>query len=101
MSLWKGQVEEPAQQMGFRAPRLEIITSPFRLLFRPLLGFVQQMERENPDRLIAVVIPELVEPKWWEYLLHNHSLSMLKARLLIDGGERVIVLNIPWHLREN
>lgn len=99
--VWKGQVEEPAQQMGFRAPRLKIILSPFRLLFRPLLDFVQQMEKENPDRVIAVVIPELVEPKWWEYLLHNYSVSMLKARLLMDGGNRVIILNIPWHLREN
>ena len=34
---------------------------------------------DRADRTIAVVIPELVRPRWWEYLLHNSSAAGLKA----------------------
>jgi hypothetical protein len=41
-----------------------------------------------------------VEPRWWEYLLHNHPAASLKASLLFNGDERVMVISIPWYFRE-
>jgi hypothetical protein len=61
---------------------------------------VDRVAIDDPDCLIAIVIPELVQPRWWEYLLHNNVATTLKAMLLLRGDERVVVLNTPWFLRE-
>jgi hypothetical protein len=81
-------------------PRLEIVYSPFRQLFQPILTFIDRAKEENPEHLVAVVVPELVQPRWWEYLLYNHSASGLKAALLLQGTKHVVVINTPWFLRE-
>ena len=46
-------------------PRLEIISSPYRRIHQPILDFVNKAKKEKPDRLIAVIIPQLVEPHWY------------------------------------
>jgi hypothetical protein len=53
---------------------------------------------ENPSRQIAVIIPELVERRWYHHLLHNQRASVLKALLLLRGDQRVVVINVPWYL---
>ena len=47
-----------------------------------------------------MVVPELVETRWWELLLHNHLATALKAALLLSGLRRVVVINIPWYLKD-
>jgi amino acid transporter len=97
---WEKCVVEPATESGYPAPRLDIVQSPYRDLFQPLLDYVEKVKRKHPGRRIAIVIPELVEPRWWEYLLHNHPAASLKASLLFNGDERVMVISIPWYFRE-
>jgi hypothetical protein len=58
------------------------------------------VKKEKPDRLIAVVIPELVQTHWYEYFLYNQRATLLKVRLFLGGDERIIVINTPWYLRE-
>jgi hypothetical protein len=65
------------------------------------LDYVQKVKNEKPDRLIAVVIPELVQTHWYEYFLHNQRAALLKLRLFLEAGERVIVVNTPWRLRDS
>jgi hypothetical protein len=100
-SAWKNHVVGPAEQKGIEPPRLKIITSPYRRFLQPLLDFVEEVKKEKPNRLIAVVNPELVQTHWYEYLLHNQRAALLKVRLFLQGGERVIVINTPWCLHEN
>lgn len=100
IEIWRTRIEVPAAKAGYRPPRLEIIHSPYRRLFQPLLDYVEQSTRESPDDLIAVVVPQLVQPNWWQYLLHNHVATALKTLLLLRGDEQVIVINTPWYLRE-
>jgi hypothetical protein len=97
---WCEVVEEPAREPGYDPPRLEIIPSPYRRVFQPILDFADKVREEKPDRLVAVVVPEVVQPRWWEYLLHNHRAMGLKAALLLKGDQRTIVVNTPWYLRE-
>ena len=59
---WAEKVEKPVREAKSAVPRLEIIRSPYRHIYEPILKFVRKAEKENPDRLIAVIIPELVEP---------------------------------------
>jgi amino acid transporter len=96
---WSEMVEEPARAAKYEPPRLEIIHSPYRQLFQPILDFVEKVKQEKPDRLVAVVVPEVVQPRWWEYLLHNHRAMGLKAALFVKGDERTIVINTPWYVR--
>jgi amino acid transporter len=98
---WNHHVVAPAKEKGIDPPRLKIITSPYRRLLRPLLDYVQKVKKEKPDRIIAVVIPELVQARWYEYLLHNQRAALLKVRLFLQGDERIIVINTPWYLRED
>jgi hypothetical protein len=97
---WKHHVVEPAKKKGIEPPRLKIITSPYRRFLQPLLDYVQEVKKQNPDRLIAVVIPELAQMRWYEYLLHNQRAALLKIRLFLQGDERIIVINTPWYLHE-
>src|ERR1051325_3128708 len=68
---WPELVEEPARKAGQVAPRLVLIESPYRIVVGPILSYVRQLEHSNPDRPIAVVVSELVERRWFQYLLHN------------------------------
>ena len=97
---WAQYVEEPVANAGLPQPRLMLLLSPYRRLFNPLLNFINQLKEEHPTRLIAVIIPELVEQKWYQYLLHNQRATGLKAALLLRGDSRVVVINVPWYLGE-
>ena len=95
---WKELVEAPAQSGGLRPPRLVVLASEYRRLFRPLLDFVRTLACQHPDRQIAVVVPELVERRWYHYLLHGNTSSMLKAMLLFRGGRRIVIINTPFRV---
>ncbi|HTX34441.1 MAG TPA: APC family permease [Bryobacteraceae bacterium] len=97
-SQWASLVEEPARQAGLTPPPLTMVDSPYRFVIRPVLDFVLNLEKKNPHRLIAVLIPELVERRWYYNLLHNHRSAVLKALLLFQGDQRITVINIPWYL---
>ena len=94
---WKNHVVIPANEKGIDPPQLKIITSPYRRFLQPLLDYVEEVKQKKPDRLIAVVIPELVQKHWYEYFLHNQRATLLKLRLFLQAGERVIVINTPWY----
>ena len=96
---WADLVEKPAQKAGRVVPRLVVLESKYRFVVRPILDYVLQMERDNPSRQIAVLIPELVEQTWFHRFLHNHRSTVLKALLLFQGDRRITVVNIPWYLQ--
>lgn len=95
---WKRFVEEPAKQAGLVAPHLVVLKSPYRFVLSPIVDYVLKLERNNPDRQIAVLIPELVEWHWFHYFLHNQRAEWLKALLLLKGNQRIIVIIVPWYL---
>ncbi|WP_454780624.1 APC family permease [Legionella sp. WA2022007384] len=99
--LWHEKIEIPAKRAGKESPKLEIIKSPYRRIYKPLLNFVSKVRKERKNHLIALIIPELVEPKWYEYLLHNIHAAGLRALLFLERDSRTIVITIPWYLREN
>ena len=43
---------------------------------------------------------ELVEPRWYHHLLHNHTAAVLKALLLLRGNPQIVIVSIPWYLRD-
>jgi amino acid transporter len=97
---WREQVETPARQAGLPVPEFVALQSPFRFVVGPILAYVLALEQANPHRQIAVIIPELVESRWYYNLLHNNRSTALKALLLFKGDHRVVVINIPWYLND-
>jgi amino acid transporter len=95
---WCHLIEGPALELGVPVPRLTVVESPYRQLFRPILDFVTHIEEMYPDRYITVLIPEVVERHWYHYFLHNQRAAVLKALLFVRGNQRINVVNIPWYL---
>jgi amino acid transporter len=95
---WDCYVEESAKLEGRAAPRLVELPSPYRFVITPILDYILELDRSNPDRQIAVLIPELVERHWYHYFLHNQRAEWLRALLLTKGSQRIILVNVPWHI---
>jgi hypothetical protein len=96
---WKRLVAEPVAQAGGTPPTLVNLTSPFRLIIKPILDYVLDMELNNPGRQIAVIVPELVERHWYHYPLHNQRAELLKALLLVKGSRNIVLINVPWYIK--
>ncbi|HMF12866.1 MAG TPA: APC family permease [Gemmataceae bacterium] len=97
---WEQRVREPAVAAGLPAPKLFVIYSPYRKLFGPLKQVVSDLQRAHPGRDLAVMVPELVRTRWYHYLLHNQTATVIKAYLLFSGFRRVVIINVPWYLSE-
>ncbi|HEX6842073.1 MAG TPA: hypothetical protein VF113_11110, partial [Stellaceae bacterium] len=97
---WSHDVEQPAKEAGHKPPQLVLLEAHYRRIQGPLLKFVAATEKDNRDRLIAVLVPQLVKEYWWQYLLHGYRARRLRAALLRYGGSRVVVISIPWYLEE-
>jgi amino acid transporter len=82
---------------------LVVLPSPYRSVIGPLLGFLDETDRQHNDgQLATVVLPEFVPAKWWHSLLHNQTAWLLKAALLYNrrqlGYQRTII-DVAYHLR--
>jgi amino acid transporter len=95
---WQAQVARPARESGMQEPELVVLASPFRLIVGTIVDYTLNLVNKNPGCVVAVVIPELVESRWYHYLLHNQRASLLKALLLVKGNGRIVVINVPWYL---
>jgi len=95
---WHRNVAAPLESASLKVPELVLEQSPYRFVIVPLVNYILRVERENPNRQIAVLIPELVVKRWWQAPLHNQRAQLLKLLLLLRGNQRIIVINIPWYL---
>ena len=75
---------------------LEILTSPYRSIVRPVVDFVTRLQIETPGALVTVVTPELVPRHWWEHLLHNKTALYIRTALLFKPN--VVVVAVPYLL---
>ncbi len=96
---WVHYVEDPARQANLPVPELVEIKSPYRFVVSPIVNYVIKLAQQHPDCRVVAVIPELVEKRWYYYFLHSQRPQLLKARLLMEGNDRISVLNIPWYLK--
>jgi hypothetical protein len=96
---WERWVVQPALDIGHPAPCLEVIHSDHRRILTPLLHFTLRQAKAHPDRQIAVVIPEIIQDRWYNYVLHNQRGVALKAMLYFFGNRQIMVVNVPSYLR--
>jgi len=77
---------------------LTVLASPFRSVTRPLLNYVDRVERKEHDDVVTIMVPEFVPRKWWHNLLHNQSALVLKAALRLRP--HTVVVSVPFHLKD-
>ncbi|HEY2530185.1 MAG TPA: APC family permease [Xanthobacteraceae bacterium] len=98
---WAEHVENPAQRARCaNPPQLLFLSAPYRRMHAPLLKLIRELKDKNPQRTIAVMIPEFVKRHWWEWLLSTQRARRLRAAVLEYGGSGVEVIGVPWHLTE-
>jgi amino acid transporter len=95
---WERYVVEPFRAAGKEPPRLHVLPSPYRFVIIPIVQFVLDLSRSHPERSIVVVIPELVEDRWYEYFLHNQRGRLLEWVLLARGNQRIFTVSAPWYI---
>jgi amino acid transporter len=95
---WELYVERPFRAEGKEPPQLQLLPSPYRFVIVPIVQFILDLSKKNPTRSIVVVIPELVEDKWYEYFLHNQRGRLLEWVLLARGNERIFTVSAPWYV---
>jgi hypothetical protein len=95
---WEQYVERPFRAEGKEPPQLRVLPSPYRFVIIPIVQFVLDLSKKNPTRSIVVVIPELVEDRWYEYFLHNQRARLLEWVLLARGNERIFTVSAPWYV---
>jgi amino acid transporter len=89
--------EKRWSQEGVDAP-LEIVRAPAGDFTTATLRFVDELERRWPNTIVTIVIPELYVDHWWQHLLHNQSVLVLKGRLLFRAN--TAVTSIPYGVAE-
>jgi amino acid transporter len=83
------------QKYGEDTP-LVVLASPYRSLLEPLLEYIEQISRQEPDAYITVVLPEFVPAKWWHHIFHNQRALLIKGALLFKPN--TVVTSVPFHL---
>ena len=93
--LW---VESAFRKAGRPAPKLLSLPSPYRFIIVPIIQYILDLSEKHPKRRIVVVIPELVEDRWYEYFLHNQRGRLLEWMLQVRGNERIFTVSAPYYL---
>jgi amino acid transporter len=97
---WRRLVADPAQWAGHAAPHLHIIRSPYRRTVKPLLAVIRDVSRQHASRSIAVIIPERIQPRWYQMWVQGQRATWLKLRLLWGGIPGVAVVSTPWYIKD-
>ena len=95
---WERYVAGPYREAGGGGPQLKVLTSPYRFVVEPVVRYVLELAEQNPERRILLVIPEMVEEKWYEYFFHNQRARLLEWTLLTKGNERIYTVASPGYL---
>ncbi|HSE94810.1 MAG TPA: APC family permease, partial [Methylomirabilota bacterium] len=77
--------EERWARWGSGLP-LVVLRSPYRSVAGPLLDYLDHLQKQIPDHLITIILPEFVPARWWQHLLHNQTALVIKAALLFRRG---------------
>jgi hypothetical protein len=94
---WHELVEAPVGRSGrVPPPKLIVLRSPYRQFFERFNDWLHHVTTANPGRQVIVLIPELVQRRWY-HIFVSHRALRLKAELLMHGGPQVSVMSTPWY----
>jgi amino acid transporter len=97
---WCVDVQPSLDRLGLSEANLVILKSPYRRVITPILNYIWELEAKNPRSTVAVLIPQLVESRWYYSLLHNRRAAFLRTLLMLKGRNRILIINVPWNLEK-
>jgi amino acid transporter len=97
---WSKLAEAPARRAGRAPPKLVVLRSDYRQLLTPLVAYIAKLAAEAVDPPLAVVVPELVEHRWYHALTPFDLASVLRSELLVHGGPPVVVVSLPVDMKD-
>lgn len=97
-------IHERIEQRWAKFPELTenieliIIDYDFRDILVPLVDYIDRVnQKEFPDELITIVIPEFIPEEPLAKMLHNQTADLLQNRLL--SRAEVVVIDVPYHIQ--
>ena len=84
---WAQLVDDPAKQAGFTAMKLVMLESPYRFVIVPIVDYVLKVQQENPERRIAVVIPEMIESSLVALFSAEQPVGIAEGVAAIEGKQ--------------
>lgn len=83
---------------------LVILESPYRSTINPLVEYILNQDRREPERgLSVIVMPKAITARWWHALLHNHRATLFKTALYANKGHHSgstrIFVDVPYQLK--
>jgi hypothetical protein len=95
---WEELIVQPAEKAQLPVPGLVVLESPFRFVVKPIVEYTLKVQSENPNCHLAILVPELIENHWYNFLLHNNRSQLLKTLFNLKANRRITVIDIPWYL---
>lgn len=83
-------------QETFPEVELVILPSPYRSVLRPVVDYVESIQKSIDHDMITVIIPEFVTGKWYHKFLHNQTAIVLFAYL--RPLKNVMVTSVRYHI---
>lgn len=80
----------------FPGIKLEILPSPYRSVIRPILNYIDDVEKRVESDFVTVIIPEFITSKWYHKFLHNQTAIVLYAAL--RPKKNIFVTSVRYHL---
>jgi amino acid transporter len=96
---WHELTSEAPKRAGVHPPELVVLRSDYRKLYRPFYDYVIDLAGRHPHRQIAVVVPDLVQRRWYQVFLESQTAWAIKALLLYRGEPQIVIVDSPWYLR--
>jgi hypothetical protein len=77
---------------------LTVLPSPYRSIMRPLLEYIDSIERKETHDVVTIIVPEFVPKRLWHHLLHNQSALLLRTAL--HFRRNTVLVSVPYHLEQ-
>jgi len=90
------RLEERWGRWGMGIP-LVVLNSPYRSLLGPLIGYIDHIQKGDPERMVTIILPEFVPARWWQQILHNQTALLIKGALLFRRN--VVLTDVPYLLK--
>jgi amino acid transporter len=74
-----------------------VLPTPYRSVIRPILEYIEDVEKITHNEMTTVIIPEFVTAKWHHRLLHNQTALLIRAALALKRNK--VVTSVRYHLK--
>lgn len=99
----KADLQAQWEHYGMPA-KLIVLEAKSQSIVVPLLRLIRKMDQRDPKQVLTTIVASKILPaKWWQRLLHNHQLTMLKLALNAismtnNKGKTRIFIEVPYQL---